>query len=74
MPPEMEICLEEEPHLIGNFLKMPKSHQNYYINWYNSAKTESTRIKRLTMMVQAMERQMDFGEMIRSNKADKLNK
>jgi hypothetical protein len=68
MPPEMEMCLEEEPHLIKNFLGLPKSHQNYYINWYNAAKTEPTRIKRLTMMVNAMDHQMDFGEMIRSSK------
>lgn len=68
MPFEVEICLEEEPHLIRNFLSMPKSHQNYYINWFNAAKTEKTRIKRLTMMVNAMDHQLDFGEMIRANK------
>lgn len=71
MPLEMEMCLEEEPHLIKNFLRMPKSHQNYYINWYNSAKTEPTKIKRLTMLVKAMDRQMDFGEMLRSSKSEK---
>ena len=71
MPPEMEICLEEEPYLMQNFMRMPKSHQNYFINWYNSAKTEPTKIKRLTMLVKAMDQQMDFGEMIRSNKLEK---
>ena len=71
MPLEMEMCLEEEPHLMKNFLAMPKSHQNYYITWYNSAKTEPTKIKRLTMLVKAMEHQMNFGEMLRSSKSEK---
>jgi hypothetical protein len=71
MPAEMEECLEQEPHLMKNFMRLPKSHQNYYINWYNAAKTESTRIRRLTMMVEAMDHQMDFGEMLRSSKANK---
>ena len=71
MPLEMEMCLEEEPHLMKNFLSMPKSHQNYYITWYNSAKTEPTKIKRLTMLIKAMDQQMNFGEMLRSIKSEK---
>ena len=71
MPPEMEMCLDEEPHLMKNFLHMSKSHQNYYITWYNSAKTEPTKIKRLTMLVKAMDQQMNFGEMLRSSKSEK---
>jgi len=71
MPLEMEMCLAEEPHLMQNFLGIPKSHQNYFINWYNSAKTEITRIKRLTMIVNAMDQRLNFGEMLRANKANK---
>lgn len=71
MPPEMKMCLEEEPHLLSNFMRMAKSHQNYYITWYNSAKTEPTKIKRLTMIVKAMDHQMNFGEMLRSSKSEK---
>lgn len=68
MPADLEICLSEEEHLMENFLKMPKSHQNYYINWLNAAKTEQTRTKRLTQTVVAMDKKMQFGEMIRANK------
>lgn len=68
MPEDLELCLMEERHCIDNFLKLPKSHQNYYINWLNSAKTEPTRTKRLTQIVIAMDKRMDFGEMMRSNK------
>lgn len=68
MPDDLELCLMEERHCLDNFLKLPKSHQNYYINWLNTAKTEPTRTKRLTQIVIAMDKRMDFGEMIRSNK------
>lgn len=68
MPSDLELCLLEERHCMENFMKLPKGHQNYYINWLNTAKTEPTRIKRLTQIVIAMDKQMDFGEMMRSNK------
>ena len=65
MPEDLEMCLIEEKHLMENFVKMPKSHQNYYINWLNTAKTEATRTKRLTQIVVAMDKQLDFGQMLR---------
>lgn len=68
MPDDLELCLMEERHCMDNFLKLPKSHQNYYINWLNTAKTEPTRTKRLTQIVIAMDKRMDFSEMMRSNK------
>jgi len=68
MPADLEMCLLEERHCMENFMKLPKGHQNYYINWLNTAKTEPTRIKRLTQIVVAMDKQMDFGAMIRSNR------
>jgi len=67
MPADLELCLMEEKHCLENFLKMPPSHQGYYINWLNTAKTEPTRIKRLTKIVMAMDQQMDFAQMLRSN-------
>lgn len=71
MPDDLELCLMDEPYLMDNFLKMPKSHQNYYINWLNTAKTEPTRTKRLTQIVMAMDKKQSFGEMIREEKAKK---
>ena len=68
MPEEMELCLSDEPRLMENFLSLPKSHQHYYINWFNSAKTEKTKVKRLTMLINAMDQQLEFGEMIRAEK------
>jgi len=72
MPEDLEICLSEEKHFMENFLSMPKSHQNYYINWLNSAKTDKTRTKRLSQIIIAMDKKMDFGEMMRSNKGQSL--
>jgi len=69
MPDDLEICLADEAILLERFLAMPKSHQNYFINWLNTAKTEATRTKRLVMIVEAMNKQFDFGMMIRSNRA-----
>ena len=71
MPEDLELCLLEERHFLENFLNLPKSHQNYYINWLNTAKTETTRIKRLAQIVIAMDKQQNFSEMMRSNKNDK---
>jgi hypothetical protein len=68
MPAEMELCLLEDPAYMQQFQRMPGSYQNYYINWYKSAKTEATKVKRLTMIVDAMARGLDFGQMIREHK------
>lgn len=68
IPEDLELCLSDEPKLLESFLKMPMSHRNWYINWLNSAKTEPTRIKRLVKIVSAMDRGLDFGEMMREGK------
>jgi len=69
LPIELEMTLQEDQTCMENFLKLTKSHQNYFINWYNSAKTEATRIKRLMMIYKAMEDNMTFPEMMRAGKA-----
>jgi hypothetical protein len=68
MPDDLEICLADEEVLLKQFLSMPKSHQNYFINWLNTAKTEVTRTKRLVMIVNAMAKKYDFGQMVRAGR------
>lgn len=68
MPDDLFECLSEQNHLLENFLKHSKSHQNYFIKWINEAKTDVTRVRRLTQTVGAMDLNMDFGEMIRANR------
>lgn len=69
MPEVLEVCLAQEEGLLEYFLSLPKSHQNYFINWLNTAKTEPTLTKRLVMLVNAMALKQDFGAMIRANKS-----
>lgn len=71
IPEDLELCLSDEEHLMQGFLKLPKSHQNWYINWLNSAKTEATRTKRLVRIVSAMDRDLSFSEMMREGKEKK---
>jgi uncharacterized protein YdeI (YjbR/CyaY-like superfamily) len=72
MPQDLELCLSDEPELLLCFSKLPKSHQNWYINWLNSAKTEPTRTKRIVKIVSAMDRGQTFAEMMREDKPAKL--
>jgi len=69
LPEDLEICLSEEAYWMERFLALAKSHQNYFINWINQAKTEATRTKRIALTLEAMEKQLDFGGMIRMDKA-----
>ena len=71
MPPELEEALSDQPHFLENFLKQPKSHQHYFFNWINSAKTDPTRAKRIAMTIDAMDRDYDFGQMIREEKKNR---
>lgn len=71
MPEDLEVCLAQEDGLLEQFLSYTKSHQNYFINWLNTAKTEVTRTKRLVMIVNAMALKHDFGLMLRSNRKGK---
>jgi N-acetylglucosamine kinase-like BadF-type ATPase len=68
IPEDLEVCLAQEDGLLEQFLSYTKGHQNYFINWLNTAKTEPTRTKRLVMIVNAMANKQDFGLMIRSNR------
>ncbi|MGZ5189391.1 MAG: YdeI/OmpD-associated family protein [Flavisolibacter sp.] len=64
--PELIECLKDEPAALERFNSLPKSHQNYYSNWVKTAKTEPTKAKRIAAVVNAMEKHMDFGQMIRA--------
>lgn len=68
---DMLDCIEEDPKAKENFYKMPPSHQKYYSNWVESAKTLETKTKRIFQAVQGLSMGMDYGEMIRYYKARK---
>jgi len=74
IPADLEICLlDDEADLMGRFMALAKSHRNYFINHINGAKTEATRAKRIAMTVEAMVLGLDFGAMIRLDKARRRN-
>lgn len=58
-------CLEDDPTALANFRKLSPSHQNYFSNWIEDAKTIDTKTKRLTQAVTGLSLGMNFGEMIR---------
>jgi len=64
-------CLDLEPQARANFEAFAPSHQRYFSNWIESAKTEPTKTKRLTIALDALGRGLDFGTMIREQKAKK---
>lgn len=68
IPEDLELCLSDERRLLDNFMKLPMSHRNWYINWLNTAKTEVTRTKRIVKIISAMDREMTFSEMMREDK------
>jgi sugar phosphate isomerase/epimerase len=68
---ELLECLEDEPKAKAFFSKLAPSHQKYYSNWIESAKTEPTRAKRIAQAINGFTKGMGYGELIRSLKEDK---
>lgn len=61
-------CMEDEPAALVYFQSLPRAHQHYFSKWIESAKTESTKIKRIAQAVSALARKMGFPEMLRAGK------
>jgi hypothetical protein len=61
-------CLEDEPKAKKYFYSQPKSHQNYFSKWIESAKTNETKAKRISKAVNALARSMNYSEMLREGK------
>ncbi len=68
MPPDFADCLADEPRAMKTFNSITRSHQHYFIKWIDSAKTETTRIKRIAVTVSALAHGMQYGEMLRAEK------
>ena len=66
--PELLECLVDEPLALANFNKLTPSHRKYFSNWIESARTETTKAKRIAQAVTACTRGQHYGEMIRSLK------
>ncbi len=64
-------CLRDEPGAFEAFNAMPKSFQNYYSKWIESARTEPTKTKRIAHAVSTLAKGMNFSEMLRSAQKEK---
>jgi sugar phosphate isomerase/epimerase len=63
---ELMECLKDEPAALKFFNTKPASHQRYYSKWIESAKTETTKTKRIAIAVSSLAKKMEFGEMLKS--------
>ncbi len=70
-PSEFLACLSDEPTALENYNKLPGSHRNYFIRWIDSAKTDATKAKRIAAAINALSKNLGFGEMIRSLKNER---
>jgi Domain of unknown function (DUF1905)/Bacteriocin-protection, YdeI or OmpD-Associated len=64
-------CLADEPNAIAFFKTIPRSFQNYFSKWIESAKTEPTRVKRIAQAVNGLSKKQNFPELLRSLKKNK---
>lgn len=65
-------CLKEDHIAMDFFTSLPKSHQNYYSKWVDSAKTLQTKTKRIVVCLNAFGKKQSFGEMMREYKNAKF--
>ena len=72
--PELIACLADEPEASLWFKSLLPSHQRYYSKWIEAAKTDVTKIKRIAMTVKAMLQRIDFGEMLRNSRDERVFK
>ncbi|HEX7413230.1 MAG TPA: YdeI/OmpD-associated family protein [Bacteroidia bacterium] len=69
--PDLLACLEDDAKAKAFFFKLPKSHQNYYSNWIESAKTDVTKAKRIAMAMNGFSHNMNYPEMMRAYRENK---
>ena len=57
---ELLKCLEDEPEAFSFFKELPKSHQHYFSKWIDSAKTQETKVKRISRTLKALSQKMHY--------------
>jgi uncharacterized protein YdeI (YjbR/CyaY-like superfamily) len=60
-------CLADDPGAKAFFETLAGSHQRYFSKWIDDAKTEPTRVKRITMAVNALAKKWGYPEMLRAS-------
>ncbi len=72
VPDDLQECLDDDPEALEFFMSLTQGHRDYFVKWIEGAKTEPTRVKRIVNTVNAMANRMDYGQMIRALKQEKL--
>lgn len=62
-------CMQDDQTAFTNFTKLPRSHQNYYSKYIDSAKTDATKAKRIAQVVKAMHYNWTYAEMLRESRS-----
>ena len=57
---ELMDCMTDSPVAEKKFRSLPHSHQMYYSNWIESAKTVRTKAKRIGLTILAMEKNLSY--------------
>jgi len=70
---ELMECMADAPLAEKKFRLLPHSHQMYYSNWIESARTVQTKAKRISLTIESMEKNLTFAEMLKLN-AQSVNK
>jgi hypothetical protein len=60
-------CLADDPPANEFFQSLTGSHQRYFSKWIDSAKTEPTKVKRISMAVNALAKKWGYPEMLRAS-------
>jgi len=58
-------CLDDDPAAKTFFSTLPLSHQHYFSKWIEAARTEATKVKRISRALFGLAHQMGYGQMIR---------
>ena len=65
-------CLADEPKALKYFKTLAGSHQKYFSKWIESAKTDTTKARRIAQAINALALNAGFGEMMRMNRKKDL--
>jgi hypothetical protein len=71
VPAELLECMADEPEALQYFNSLPQGHRNYFTKWIYSAKTTTTKAKRIALVIKTMVRKMDFGAMLRAERDER---
>jgi Domain of unknown function (DUF1905)/Bacteriocin-protection, YdeI or OmpD-Associated len=71
VPAELLECMADEPDALQYFNNLPQGHRNYFTKWIETAKTDTTKAKRIALVIKTMIRKMDFGAMLREERENR---